>query len=60
MTSRWIRDQEQWDETTTAVRLTSYSKTDVEIAQARETRSIAGAPVGARSTSAPIRFSLDR
>ena len=53
-------DQEQWDETTTSVRLTSYSKTDVEIAQARETRSAAGAPVGARSTTAPIRFSLDR
>ena len=38
-------DQEQWDETTTAVRLPSYSKTDVEIAQGRETRSTAGAPV---------------
>lgn len=53
-------DQEQWDETTTAVRPTSYSKTDVEIAQAREMRSTAGAPVGARSTTTPIRFSLDR
>jgi len=53
-------DQAQWDETTTAVRLTSYSKTDVEIAQAQETRSAAGAPVGPRSTAAPIRFSLDR
>jgi len=53
-------DQEQWDETTTAVRLPSYSKTDVEIAQGRETRSIAGALVGARSTTAAIRFSLGR
>ena len=53
-------DQEQWDETTTAVRLPSYSKTDVEIAQGRETRSIAGAPVGARSTTAAIRFTLSR
>jgi hypothetical protein len=53
-------DQEQWDETTTAVRPTSYSRTDVEIAQAREMRSTAGAAVGTRSTAAPIRFSLDR
>jgi len=53
-------DQEQWDEMTTAVRLTSYSKTDVEIAQAREMRNTTGALVGARSTTAPIRFSLDR
>jgi len=53
-------DQEQWDETTTAVRPTSYSKTDVEIAQAREMRNTAGARVGARSTTTPIRFSLDR
>lgn len=53
-------DQEQWDETTTAVRPTSYSKSDVEIARAREMRSTAGAPVGARSTTPPIRFSLDR
>ena len=53
-------DQEQWDETTIAVRPTSYSKADVEITQARETRSTAGARVGARSTTTPIRFSLDR
>jgi hypothetical protein len=53
-------DQEQWDETTTAVRLPSYGKTDVEIAQGRETRSTVGAPVGARSTTAAIRFSLSR
>ena len=53
-------DQEQWDETTTAVRPSSFSRTDVEIAQAREMRTTAGAAVGARSTTAPIRFSLDR
>ena len=53
-------DQQQWDETTTAVRVPSYGKTDLEIAQGRETRSTAGAPVGARSTTAAIRFSLSR
>jgi hypothetical protein len=53
-------DQEQWDETTTAVRPASYLKTDVEIGQSRETRSATGAPIGARATMAPIRFSLDR
>jgi hypothetical protein len=53
-------DQEQWDETTTAVRPVSYLKIDVEIGQSRETRSATGAPIGARATMAPIRFSLDR
>ena len=53
-------DQEQWDETTTAVRPASSWKTDVEIAQSREARSKAGVPLGARSATAPVRFSLDR
>ena len=35
-------------------------KIDVEIGQGRETRSATGAPIGARATMAPIRFSLDR
>lgn len=53
-------DQEQWDETTTAVRPASSLKIDVEIGQSRETRSATGAPIGTRATIAPIRFSLDR
>ena len=53
-------NQEQWDETTAAVRPVSYLKIDVEIGQSRETRSATGAPIGARATMAPIRFSLDR
>jgi hypothetical protein len=53
-------NQEQWDETTIAVRPVSYLKIDVEIGQSQETRSATGAPIGARATIAPIRFSLDR
>jgi len=53
-------NQEQWDETTAAVRPVSYLKIDVEIGQSQETRSATGAPIGARATMSPIRFSLDR
>jgi hypothetical protein len=42
------------------VRPASYLRTDVEVIRTRETRTTAGAQVGTRSTSAPVRFSLER
>jgi hypothetical protein len=53
-------DRELWEETNIAVRPASYLRTDVEVVRNRETRTSAGAQVGTRSTSAPIRFSLER
>ncbi len=53
-------DQEQWEETTTIVRPTSYWRTDVEVARSRETRTTAGAVVAAPSVSAPSKFTLER
>jgi hypothetical protein len=53
-------DQEQWEETTTIVRPTSYWRTDVEVARSRETRTTAGALVGTPSVSAPSKFTLER
>ncbi len=53
-------DRELWEETNTTVRPASYLRTDVEVVRSRETRTTAGAQVGTRSTSAPIRFSLER
>jgi hypothetical protein len=53
-------EQEQWEETTTIVRPVSYWRTDVEVARSRETRTTAGAVVAAPSTSAPIKFTLER
>jgi len=53
-------DQEVWEETTTIVRPTSYWRTDVEVTRSRETRTTAGALVGAPSASAPSRFTLER
>jgi hypothetical protein len=53
-------DQELWEETTTVVRPSSYWRSDVELARSRETRTTAGALVGARSTSAPVKFTVER
>jgi hypothetical protein len=53
-------DRELWEETNTAVQPASYLRTDVEVVRSRETRTSAGALVGSRSTSAPVRFSLER
>jgi len=53
-------DQEQWEETTTIVRPTSYWRTDVEVARSRETRTTTGALVGTPSVSAPSKFTLER
>jgi hypothetical protein len=53
-------EQELWEETTTDVRTTSSIHADVETKISRETRTVAGAVVGTRSTAAPIRFRLDR
>jgi hypothetical protein len=53
-------DRELWEETNTAVQPASYLRTDVEVVKSRETRTSAGALVGSRSTSAPVRFSLER
>jgi hypothetical protein len=53
-------DQELWEETTTVVRPTSYWRTDVEVARSRETRTTAGAVVGAAAVAAPSKFTLER
>jgi hypothetical protein len=53
-------EQEAWEETTTIVRPVSYWRTDVEVARSRETRTTAGALVGAPMVSAPSRFTLER
>ena len=53
-------DQELWEETTTTVRPVSYWRTDVEVARSRETRTSAGALVGAPTVAAPSKFSLER
>lgn len=53
-------DQELWEETATQVTTTSWSQADVEMTTSRETRTVAGAVVGARSTTAPVRFRVDR
>jgi hypothetical protein len=53
-------DRELWEETNTAVRPSSYLRTDVEVVRSRETRTSAGALVGSRSTPTPVRFSLER
>jgi hypothetical protein len=51
---------EQWEETTTVVRTVSYWRTEVEVARSQESRTAAGAPVGTRSASGPVRFSVER
>ena len=53
-------DREVWEETNTAVQPASYLRTDVEVVRSTETRTSAGALVGSRSTSKPVRFSLER
>lgn len=53
-------DQELWEETTTVMRPVSYWRTDVEVSRNRETRTTTGALVGTRSTSAPVKFSVER
>jgi hypothetical protein len=53
-------DQELWEETTTQVTTPSWSQADVEMTTSRETRTVGGALVGPRSTTAPVRFRLDR
>jgi hypothetical protein len=53
-------DQELWEETTTVVRPASYWRTDVEVTRSRETRASSGAIVGAPTTSAPVKFALER
>jgi hypothetical protein len=53
-------DQELWEEVTTTVKAVSYFQTDVESVVAKETRTSAGAVAVARTTSAPIRFRLER
>jgi hypothetical protein len=53
-------DQEMWEETTTFVRPASQWRTDMEVVRSRETRTAAGVLVGTRSTSAPVRFTVER
>jgi len=51
--------QEQWEETVTQIRPVSF-RTDVEVVVGREMRTTAGAPVGTRTTGAPVKFSVER
>jgi len=53
-------DQELWEETTTIVRPGSYGRSDVEVTRSRATRTTSGALVGTPSTSAPVKFTLER
>lgn len=53
-------EQEQWEEMTTIVRPASYWRTDVEVSRSRETRNMSGAMVGSPSTSAQVKFTLER
>ena len=53
-------NQEQWEETVTQIRPISYWRTDVEVSTSRETRSAAGALVGARVTGTPVKLSVER
>ncbi|MGH7895718.1 MAG: hypothetical protein ACREQL_13685 [Candidatus Binatia bacterium] len=52
--------QEQWEETVTQIRPVSFYRTDAEITTSRETRTTAGAPVGTRTTGAPVKLSVER
>ncbi len=53
-------DQEAWEETATVVRPVSHWRADVEVVVTRETRTTAGALVGARAATTPLRFSVER
>jgi hypothetical protein len=53
-------DREQWEETATTVRPLSVTRVEVEVSRAQETRTMAGAAVGARTTAAPARFTVER
>jgi hypothetical protein len=53
-------DQELWEETTTIVRPGSFGRSDVEVTRSRATRTTSGAIVGTPSTSAPVKFTLER
>jgi hypothetical protein len=52
--------QEQWEETVTLIRPVSFYRTDAEITTSRETRTIAGAAVGTRTTGAPVKIGIER
>jgi hypothetical protein len=53
-------EQELWEEMTTRVTVTSSHQADVEAMVSRETRTIGGDVVGARSTAGLLRFTLER
>jgi hypothetical protein len=53
-------EQELWEEMTTRVTVTSSYQADVETTMSRGTRTTGGVAVGARSTAAPLRFTLER
>jgi hypothetical protein len=52
--------QEQWEDSVMLVRPVSVFRTDVEVLESRETRATDGTAVGARVTSSPVRFSIER
>jgi hypothetical protein len=54
------KDQEIWEERTTQVKPVSIFQTDVESVMSRDTRTPGSPPPGARTTSPPVRFRLDR
>jgi hypothetical protein len=53
------QDRELWEERTTRVKAASIFQTDVESVVSQEART-PGGPAGARTTSSPVRFRLDR
>lgn len=53
-------NEEQWEETATLVRPTSFWKVDVQVQRATERRSAAGVPLVPRTSSPPITFGVDR
>ena len=53
-------EQELWEEMTTRVTVTSSSRADVETTMSWDTRTTSGSAVGTQSTTAPLRFTLER
>jgi hypothetical protein len=52
--------QEQWEDSVTIVRPVSVFRTDVEVTESREIHAADGTAVGARVTTTPVRFSIER
>jgi hypothetical protein len=53
-------NEEQWEETVTLVKPTSYWRTEAEVRANVQRRTAAGAPVGTPTAAGPYTFSVDR